>query len=64
MRVQYHCLRSFSDVVGACSLPLLVRVLVSEPVWLSGKVSERDVGSNPLRLSFLFKKLWSVDIVL
>ena len=51
-------------MVGACSLPLLVRVLVSEPVWLSGKVSERDVGSNPLRLSFLFKKLWSVDIVL
>ena len=46
-------------MVGACSLPLLVRVLVSEPVWLSGKVSERDVGSNPLRLSFLFKKLWS-----
>ena len=24
-------------------------------------VSKRDLGSNPRRLSFLFKRLWSVD---
>ena len=31
---------------------------ISEPVWPSGKVGKRkDLGSIPLRLSFLFKKV-------
>ena len=32
-------------------------VILSEPVWPSGKAGKRkDLGSIPLRLSFLFKK--------
>ena len=44
--------------------------LLSEPVWPSGEALVRLVnrrtsaGSIPLRLSSLFKKLWSVDTVL
>ena len=35
----------------------------SEPVWSSGNANkQRDLGSNPLRLSFLFKScgLWTI----
>ena len=35
-----------------------------EPAWPSGKAfvwEQKDLGSNPLRLSFLFKSCWSVD---
>ena len=38
-----------------------------EPVWPNGKElagKRKDLGSNPLRLSFLFKKVWFVDTVL
>ena len=37
-----------------------------EPVWPSGKalglvLKRKNLGSNLLRLSFLFRRLWSVD---
>ena len=38
-----------------------LRGLLGEPVWPSGK--QRDLGSNPLRLSFFFKScgLWTLS---
>ena len=39
-------------------------VVVSDPVWPSGKVGKQmDLGSNLLRLSFLFKScgLWTLS---
>ena len=39
---------SFSHIKGSKE-----RCLLDEPVWPSGK--QRDLGSNPLRLSFLFE---------
>ena len=44
----------------------MVMVMVTETVWPSGKAGKRkDLGSIPLRLSFLFKKvvvqLWTLS---
>ena len=45
--------------------PWLPRSVQCEPVWPSGKAGkrQRDLGSNPLRLSFLFKDygLWTLS---
>ena len=47
-------------------LIIIINIKACEPVWPSGKAlgcKRRDVGSNPFRLSFLFKScgLWTLS---
>ena len=50
----------FSSLAGSsCALPAVTLPGASEPVWPSGKAlagKQKDLGSIPLRLSFLFRK--------
>ena len=52
----------FSLKCACCTLRSKFRSNSREPVWPSGKAGkQKDLGSNPLRLSFLFKSngLWT-----